>query len=84
MKLWSYPLLLLFVFITVSSASRVLAAEKMMLSAPVRLCVHWSSRAGHEAGKCHGQINERRSLVYQLERNGHGRGKGKVRALWHL
>ncbi len=84
MKVWCYPMLLLFVFITASPASMALASEKMMLSAPVRLCVHWSSRSGHDAGKCHWQFNENRSLDYQLERKGHGREKDKVRALWHL
>jgi|WetSurMetagenome_2_1015567.scaffolds.fasta_scaffold528878_1 hypothetical protein len=84
MKAWFYPMLVLFIFITVSPASLALAVEKMMLSAPVRLCVHWTSRSDHDAGKCHGQFNENRSLVYQLERKDHGREKDKVRALWHL
>jgi hypothetical protein len=79
MKVWSYPMLVLFVFITASPASMALAAEKMMLSAPVRICVHWN-----DAGKSHWQFNENRSLVYQLERKGHSREKDKVRALWHL
>jgi hypothetical protein len=34
MKVWSYPVLLLFLFITASPASMALTAEKMLLSAP--------------------------------------------------
>jgi hypothetical protein len=45
---------------------------------PLEFSVHSRCR------KCHGQINENRSLAYQLERKGDGRDKNKVRALWLL
>jgi hypothetical protein len=60
------------------------AGEKETHWATIRLPVHWISRSGRDSGKCPRQFIENRSLLYQLERNGDGHEKSKIRALWHL
>jgi hypothetical protein len=83
MRVRFYSLLLLLVFLA-CPGSTALAADKETHWATFRLPVYWISRSDPDASKSHRQVNENRSLVYQLERKGHEREKNKFRALWHL
>ena len=83
MRVRFYSLLLLLVFLA-CPGSTALAADKETHWATFRLPVYWISRSDPDARKSHRQVNENRSLVYQLERKGHEREKNKSRALWHL
>ena len=84
MRVGSYTLLLLIFFLAACPVFTTLAGEKETHWATIRLPVYWISLSDPDASKIRRQFNENRSLVYQLERKGHGREKDKVRALWHL
>ena len=81
MRVRFYSLLLLLVFLAcpVPALAAIKRRTGQLLGCP--FIGFWSDP---DASKSHRQVNENRSLVYQLERKGHEREKNKFRALWHL